>query len=60
MTLAALVAAVVLSLTADPEIVVTRDSTALPSGCTPREAAELLVRFADAVNAGDMEALQRA
>ncbi|MEX2646820.1 MAG: hypothetical protein WD249_11210 [Gaiellaceae bacterium] len=60
MTLAALLAAVVLSLTADPEIVVTRDSAALPSGCTPREAAELLVRFADAVNAGDMEALQRA
>jgi hypothetical protein len=57
MAVAALAAAVVLSATAGNDIVVTRDSGALPSGCTPREAAELLVRFADAVSTGDMPAL---
>ena len=40
-------------------IIVTRDSGSLPSGCTPRETAELLVRLADAVGAGDMKALDR-
>lgn len=59
MGVAALLAAAVLSFTGGDEIVVTRESAALPSGCTPREAAELLVRFADAVNAGDATALRR-
>jgi len=43
---------------ADP-IVVTRDAQALPAGCAPRETAQLLARFAEAVNTGDMSALDR-
>jgi len=35
------------------DIVVTHDSTTLPSGCSPREAAQLVVRFLDALNRGD-------
>ena len=41
----------------DGPIVVTRDSGALPSGCTPRETAELLIRLADAVTSGEAAAL---
>lgn len=41
------------------EIVVTRDSQSLSSGCTPRETAVLLVRLAEAVTAGDRRALER-
>lgn len=59
MGVAALLAAAVLSFTGGDEIVVTRDTGTLPSGCTPRETAELLVRFADAVTAGDAKALRR-
>jgi hypothetical protein len=58
---AALVAAVSLASTseaADP-VVVTRDTQALPAGCSPRETAEMLARFAEAVNTGDPEALER-
>lgn len=51
-------AAIVLSAASD-EIVVTREAPGLPSGCTPKEAAQLLVRFADAVNTGDRAALER-
>ncbi len=43
----------------DESIVVTRDSGTLPSGCTPREAADLLVRLADAVTRGDAKAIDR-
>jgi hypothetical protein len=60
--LASLLAALAVSTSAagtDEQIVVTRDSGSLPSGCTPRETAELLVRFTEAVNAGDTEALDR-
>jgi hypothetical protein len=51
-------AAMVLSAASD-EIVVTREAPGLPSGCTPKEAAQLLVRFADAVSTGDRAALER-
>lgn len=44
---------------ADEPIVVTRESQSLPSGCTPREVASLLVRFTDAVNRGDTDSLAR-
>jgi hypothetical protein len=56
---AALVAAVSLASTsaASDPVVVTRDSQALPIGCTPRETALLLARFAGAVNTGDLNAL---
>jgi hypothetical protein len=55
------VAAIVVTASASEktEIVVTRESPSLPSGCTPREAAELIVRFTDAVNRGDAKALDR-
>jgi hypothetical protein len=43
----------------DDPIVVTVDSPFLPSGCTPRETAQLLSRLADAVNAADERALDR-
>jgi hypothetical protein len=39
------------------EIVVTRDSPTLPSGCSPREVAQLIVRFLDAFDRGDQEQL---
>jgi hypothetical protein len=58
---AALVAAGSLASTSDvtDPIVVTRDAQALPAGCAPRETALLLARFADAVSAGDLDALDR-
>jgi len=58
---AALVAAVSLASTSDvaDPIVVTRDAQALPAGCAPRETALLLAHFADAVSAGDLDALDR-
>ncbi len=43
----------------DERILVTRESSSLPSGCTPREVARLLIRLADAVNTGDANALDR-
>ena len=58
---AALVAAVSLASTseaADP-VVVTRNSQALPAGCTPQETALLLARFAEAVNTGALNALEQ-
>lgn len=58
-SVASLLAAVALSAGAGDEIVVTRESPTLPSGCTPREAAELLVRFAEAVSRGERKALAR-
>lgn len=39
------------------EVVVTRESRALPSGCTPREMATVLIRFTNAVSQGDRKAL---
>ncbi len=51
--------AVSAQIEAGEPIVVTRDSGALPSGCTPRETAELLMRLADAVTSGDAMALDR-
>jgi hypothetical protein len=58
---AALVAAVSLASTSDAAdpIVVTRDTQSLPTGCAPRETALLLARFAEAVSAGDLDALDR-
>jgi hypothetical protein len=58
---AALVAAVSLASTSDAAdpIVVTRDTQSLPAGCAPRETALLLARFAEAVSAGDLDALDR-
>lgn len=58
---AALVAAVSLASMskADDPVVVTRNSQALPGGCTPRETAQLLARFAEAVNTGDPAALDQ-
>jgi hypothetical protein len=41
------------------ELVVTRDTLSLPSGCSPREVGTLLLRFLDAFNAGNREALER-
>jgi hypothetical protein len=61
LVLAALVAAVAGRADADtePEIVVTRNTVALPSGCTPSGIARLLVRLAQAVTAGDGAAIER-
>jgi len=57
---AALVGVLAAATNAEVEpIVVTRDTQALPSGCTPRETAGLLLRFAQAVNTGDAGALDR-
>lgn len=56
--LASILAAVAVSVGAGDEIVVTRESGDLPSGCTPREAAQLLMRLADAVSRGDRKALE--
>ena len=59
--LAFLVAALAASAGAETEepIVVTRDTQRLPRGCAPRETAQLLVRFANAVSTGDMAALDQ-
>ncbi len=46
------------SASTDDPIIVTRDGP-LPSGCTPRETVKLLIRLADAVNAGDERAIDR-
>lgn len=37
------------------EVIVTRDERDLPKGCSPREAAHLMVRFLEAFNSGDQE-----
>jgi hypothetical protein len=39
------------------EIVVTRDTVSLPSGCSPRQVAELIARFFAAFNEGDARML---
>ena len=59
--LVSLVAALAVAASAgsDERIVVTRDSHSLPSGCTPAETAQLLVRLAGAVTAGDRKSLAR-
>jgi hypothetical protein len=41
------------------EVVVTRDSLALPGGCSPREVAGLLLRFEAAFNSGNSRGLNR-
>ena len=40
-----------------PEVIVTRDNNMLPAGCSPREVAQLIMRFFDAFNNGDQEVL---
>lgn len=35
------------------EVIVTRDERDLPEGCSPREAAQLMMRFLDVFNRGD-------
>ncbi len=37
------------------EIIVTRDERDLPEGCTPRDAAQLMMRLLNAFNSGDQE-----
>jgi hypothetical protein len=37
------------------EVIITRDERDLPQGCSPREAAELMMRLLDAFNRGDQE-----
>ena len=44
---------------AQREVIVTRDDSTLPSGCGPREVAQLIMRFFDAFNNGDQEQLDR-
>jgi len=41
------------------EPVVTRDTLSLPPGCSPREVGTLILRFMDAFNTGDRDALAR-
>ena len=60
LVLAVLLGVVAASSNAKTEpILVTRDSGTLPSGCTPRETAQLLVRLAGAVTSGNGTALDR-
>lgn len=54
----AAIAVALVAGSADP-IVVTRDSLALPTGCSPREVAQTIVRFFDAYNRRDLAALDR-
>jgi hypothetical protein len=42
------------------EVIVTRDSLFLPAGCSPREAADIVVDFLRAANTGSEADLQRA
>lgn len=42
-----------------PQVVVTRDNERSPTGCSPREVAEVLLRFFDAFNRGDQQGLTR-
>lgn len=58
-SIATALAAAAFSAGGGGEIVVTRESGMLPSGCTPREAAALLVRFTEAFNRGDGKGLER-
>lgn len=39
----------------DREVIVTRDERDLPEGCSPREAAQLMMRLLNAFNSGDQE-----